>query len=255
MPHYEDFAEYYDFDHAVTLDLAFFRDFARRCQSPILELGCGTGRAAIPLAEAGFEVYGVDLSERMLAVCRDKIEERRLGERIQLIHANMASFDLPRKDFTLAYIALRSFMHLLTQEEQLACLQQVSKHLRPGGYCIVTMIAPDLERLAQKPARDFGVPRQFDLPNGHRVARMDRLVQHDIVQQIRQFELKFEEFDPGGTLVRERLVPLYTRYTFRYELQLLLERAGLELAGLFRDYEQNAYDGTGEMIAVARTSP
>ena len=252
MSHYEDFAEYYDFDHAVTLDLEFFLDFARRCQSPILELACGTGRVAIPLAEAGFEVHGVDLSEQMLAVCRDKIEERGLGERIRLILANMTSFDLPRKDFTLAYIALRSFMHLLSQEEQLACLQQVIKHLRPGGYFIVTVIAPDVERLAQKPMGAFGVRREFELPNGHRVVRMDRLVQHDIVRQIRQFELKFEEFDSRGTLVCERLVPLYTRYTFRYELQLLLERAGLELAGTFRDYEQNAYDGTGEMIAVAR---
>ena len=253
MPQYEDFAEYYDFDHAVTLDLEFFLDFARRRQSPILELACGTGRVAIPLAEAGFEVYGVDLSERMLAICRDKIEARCLSERIQLILANMTSVDLPRKDFTLAYIALRSFMHLLTQEEQLACLRQVSKHLRPGGYCIVTMIAPDVERLAQKPTKAFGGRREYDLPNGHRVARMDRLVQHDIALQIRHFELKLEEFDPRGTLVRERLVPLYTRYTFRYELQLLLERAGLELVDLFRDYDQNAYDGTGEMIAVART--
>jgi len=52
--------------------------------------------------------------------------------------------------------------------------------------------------------------------------------------------------------LRERLVPLASRYIFRFELQLLLERAGFELIELFRDYERRPYDGTGEMIAVAR---
>jgi len=65
---YVDFAEYYDFDHAITLDVEFYLDFARQCGSPILELACGTGRLVVPLAEAGFEVYGIDLSENMLAV-------------------------------------------------------------------------------------------------------------------------------------------------------------------------------------------
>ena len=52
--------------------------------------------------------------------------------------------------------------------------------------------------------------------------------------------------------MHERLVPPYTRYTFCYELQLLLERAGLAIVDIFRDYEKNSYDGTGEIIAVTR---
>jgi len=80
MAEYVDFAEYYDFAHAITLDVGFYLDFAHQCQSPILELACGTSRLVIPLAEAGFEVYGVDLSENMLALCRRKVEEHRLGD-------------------------------------------------------------------------------------------------------------------------------------------------------------------------------
>ncbi len=79
MAEYVDFAEYYDFDHAITQDVGFYLDFAHRCRSPILELACGTGRLVIPLAEAGFEVYGVDVSENMLAICRRKVAENHGG--------------------------------------------------------------------------------------------------------------------------------------------------------------------------------
>ena len=63
MTHYVDFAEYYDFDHAITDDINFYLDFAGQCQSPILELACGTGRLLIPLAQAGFNIYGIDISD------------------------------------------------------------------------------------------------------------------------------------------------------------------------------------------------
>jgi len=251
-PEYVDYAEYYDLDHDTQVDVAFYLDFARQCGSPILELACGTGRLVIPLAEAGFEVYGVDLSENMLAVCRHKVEERHLADRVYLALANMASFDLPRKDFALAYVPVRSFMHLFTQHDQLSCLQRVYAHLRPGGCFIVDVYAPDFALLAQQPNGPFVLRREFDLPNGHHVIRRDRFAKNDIVNQVQHYELQFKEYDAAGALVRERTVPMDTRYTFRYELQLLLERAGFEIVDIFRDYDKHPYDGTGEIIAVAR---
>jgi SAM-dependent methyltransferase len=249
---YVDYAEYYDWDHAITLDIEFYLNLARQCGSPILELACGTGRLLVPLLEAGCEVCGIDISENMLALCQRKLVERHLNERAQLFLAGMAGFDLPCKDFVLAFVALRSFMHLLTQADQLACLQSARRHLQPGGLFVLSIIAPDVERLARGPSEIFTVRQEFALPNGHHVVRKERLVDHDVVQQVRKFEFKFEEFDAAGALVRERLVPLHTRYTFRFELQLLLERAELELIEVYRDYEKNPYDGTGELIAVAR---
>jgi hypothetical protein len=68
----------------------------------------------IPLAEAGFEMYGVDFSENILAVCHRKVMENGLTDRVHLSRADMASFDLPRKDFACVYIPVRSFMHLFT---------------------------------------------------------------------------------------------------------------------------------------------
>jgi hypothetical protein len=84
------------------------------------------------------------------------------------------------------------------------------------------------------------------------VVRSDRFVRNDRVMQVQHYEIRFQEYDAAGTLVRGRRLPLTTRYTFRYELQLLLERAGFEMVDLYRDYDKNPYDGTGEIIALAR---
>ena len=252
MANYVDFAEYYDEDHAITFDVNFYLEYARQCQPPILELACGTGRLLIPLAEAGLEVYGFDLSENMLARCRQKVVQRHLENRVRLSLGDMASFELPRQDFGLAFAGLRSFMHLLTRRGQRSCLMRVYHHLRPGGTFIVDVITPDLERLKQVPGEEFVVRREFDLSNGHHVIRKDRLAAHDADNQVRRFEFVFEEYDGAGVLVRERQVPLFTRYIFRDELQRLLESTGFEIMDVYRDYDNNPYDGSGEMIFVAR---
>jgi SAM-dependent methyltransferase len=252
MPHYVDYAEYYDQDHDMQVDIPFYLDLARQCGSPVLELACGTGRVAIPLADAGFEVWGIDLSENMLSVCRAKVEQRRLSDRVHLELANMTTFDLPCKDFGLVYVPYRSFMHLFTQQEQIACLERVYRHLRPGGLFAVDLYAPNFAFLASEPDRPFTLVCEFDLSNGHHVIHRGRSVRSDIVNQIQHSELRFEEYDAGGLLVRERTLPLYTRYTFRYELQLLLERVGFEVVDVHGDYDRRPYDGTGEILAVAR---
>lgn len=114
------------------------------------------------------------------------------------------------------------------------------------------MIAPDREKLARTPSDEFTVQREFGLPNGHHVLRKERLVQHDGVNQVRHFEFLFEEFDTTGRMVRERVISLRTRYLFRHELQHLLETVGFQIMEVYRDYDKNPYDGTGEMIMVAR---
>jgi SAM-dependent methyltransferase len=252
MCHYVDYAEYYDADHAISIDIGFYLEYAEQCGSPVLELACGTGRILIPVAEAGYEIYGVDLNENMLDRCRSKVTERGLGERAHLYLADMARFELPRTDFGLAYIPVRSFMHLNTQAEQIACLERTHAHMRPDGLFIVDIYAPSYAMMAQEPDRPFFLRRESRLPNGHTLKRWDRFVRNDPKLQIQHFELRFEQYDAQGALVRQRTLPLTTRYTFRYEMQLLLERAGFELVDVFRDYDRNPYDGTGEIITVAR---
>ena len=177
--------------------------------------------------------------------------KRDLTDRVHLTKADMTAFELPRRHFALCYVPVRSFMHLFTQEAQLACLRRACEHLRPGGRFVVDVYAPSFRRLAQEPNGPFAFRKAFDLPNGHHVIRQDRFVRNDLAQQVTFCDMRFEEYEAEGALVRQRTVPMHTRYTFRYELQLLLERAGFEVQDWYRDYARNPYDGTGEIIAVA----
>jgi len=255
MPRYVDYAEYYDYDNVgghMTEDIPFYLGYAEETGGPILELACGTGRVMIPIAEAGFTIHGLDLSENMLEVARRKIKEKGLSDRVTLTRGDMADFDLLVKDFSMAFVAVRSFMHLFTQESQLGCLRCVHRHLRPGGLLVMDLYSPRLSKLAQQPEKEFSVRREFTLPNGNRVIHKRRFLGTDLLNQINSEEILFEEYDPDGSPVRTRRVPLDTRYTFRYELELLLEKAGFEVQSMFRDYDKNPYDGTGEIIVVAQ---
>lgn len=252
MPHYEDYAEYYDLDHGGDFDIPFYHEYANKHGPPILELACGTGRILIPLAESGVKIDGLDFSENMLTVCQNKLKERGLSNRTNLFCMNMADFDLPCKEYGLICIPARSFMHLFTQDAQIGCLECSYRHLRPGGVFIVDVYAPGYRSFLQDPDAPFKVTKEYDLPNGNHVVRSDRFVSNDPVMQIQHCERRFQEFSPNGSIVRERVIPMDTRYTFRYELLLLLEKMGFEVQDVFRDYERNPFDGTGEIIVVAR---
>lgn len=252
IPTYVDYAEYYDIDHAITVDIPFYIEYANATGGPILELACGTGRVMMPIAEAGFTVHGVDISENMLQVARRKISEKGLWDRVTLTRGDMAEFDLPVKGFSMAFVAVRSFMHLFTQESQLRCLGCAHRHLKPGGILVMDLYAPRYSKLAQPPEEEFTVRKEYTLPNGNMVIHKRRWMGTDLVNQINTEEILFEEYGPDGGLVRTRIVPLETRYTFRYELELLLEKAGFEIQSIFRDYDKNPYDGTGEIIVVAQ---
>ena len=122
---YDAFADIYDLEYGTTtVDLDFYVEHAQAAQSPVLELACGTGRLALRVAEAGIPIVGIDSSERMLAVAREKAA--RLEESgaapveslpVEWVQADMRDFDLGRR-FGLAMIPARSFLHLLDPSDQ-----------------------------------------------------------------------------------------------------------------------------------------
>ncbi len=130
-------AESFDYDMGRSADamgdLHFYVRLATETASKgqaVLELGCGTGRVTIPIAQAGAEVVGLDNASPMLAVARRKAEAA--GVNIRWITADMTSFRLEQR-FGLVLIPFRSFLHLLTEADQIACLRCVHQHLSPGG--------------------------------------------------------------------------------------------------------------------------
>ena len=133
-------------------DVAFFVDAASTAGGPVLELGCGTGRVLIPTARAGIDIVGLDSSPRMLDVCRQRLldEPEAAQKRVTLVQSEMQQFDLGRS-FTLVTIPFRPFQHLLTVEDQLACLASIRRHLVEGGRLIFDVFNPSLDALVKQP--------------------------------------------------------------------------------------------------------
>jgi SAM-dependent methyltransferase len=107
-----------------------------------LELGIGTGRIALPLAARGVPVSGIDLSEAMVARLRAKEGGRE-------IPVTIGDFATARVEgtFTLAYLVFNTIMNLTSQDEQVACFQNVARHLEPGGHFVIEVGVPQLRRL------------------------------------------------------------------------------------------------------------
>ena len=252
-------AEFYD--HVVPYrqrqDVAFFVDLAHQSGGPVLELACGAGRVLLPTARAGLEIVGLDISQRMLAICRRNLaaEPAEVRARVELHHADICDFNLNRK-FTLATLPFRPFQHLLTVEDQLACLNTVRHHLQGNGRIVLDLFNPSLPLMVDRKYLDeFGEEPEFTMPDGRRVVRRHKSVKRDYADQLLHGEIIYYVTHPDGR--GERLVHAYKmRYLFRYEVEHLLARCGFELEHVYADYDKSPYGSKypGELLFVARKS-
>ncbi|MFQ5593985.1 MAG: class I SAM-dependent methyltransferase, partial [Anaerolineae bacterium] len=252
-------AEFYDHisPYRDRQDIDFFVGMAQRSGGPVLEIGCGTGRVLIPTARAGIDIAGLDLSESMLSVCREKLsrEPEEVQLRVQLVKADMRQFDLGR-EFALATIPFRPFQHLITVEDQLACLKSVCRHLVAGGRLILDLFNPSLSFLVdEQRLEEAGDEPEFTMPDGRRVVRRHRIASRDLFNQVQEAELIYYVTHPDGR--EERLVHDFPmRYLFRFEAEHLLARAGFQVEELYADYDRSPYGSKypGELIFMARKS-
>jgi SAM-dependent methyltransferase len=140
-------AELYHCHHQeYTEDIPLWLALAEKYGDPILELGCGTGRVLLRLAEAGHRVWGLDRDEKMLAVLRAQAEAPDLPENT-LILGDMAHFQAPMA-FSLIILPCNTYS-TLTGEERTSTLEAVNLHLSPGGAFATSV--PNPERLALLP--------------------------------------------------------------------------------------------------------
>jgi SAM-dependent methyltransferase len=247
------------YDHVVPYrdrqDIPFFVEAARNAGGPVLELGCGTGRVLIPVARAGVAATGLDLSPHMLSVCRGRLrrENASVQSAVQLVQADMRDFTLAGS-FALAMLPFRSFQHLTTVDDQLACLTSIRRHLVEGGGLILDVFNPSLDSLAnRREGEEFGDEPEFSTPDGRRVVRRHRIASHDRFNQINHVELIYNVTHPDGH--EERLVDAFAmRYLFRYEAEHLLARCGFDIEDVYADYDRSEYGSRypGELVFVAR---
>jgi SAM-dependent methyltransferase len=234
-------------------DLPFYLELASSTGSEVLELCCGSGRLLLPLAEAGHRPVGLDASPHMLALTHAKLVAAgpEVMERARLVRGDLRSFELEQR-FDLALIAVKSFSYLTSRSDQQRALERIAAHLRPGGRLALDLLHPALSWLTQPPG-SLSQDLVQDVPErGITVARTEAVVSTDLAAQIRVIRSAYEVVARDGSLTK-RFVEWPYRYIFRFEAELLLERAGLEVEAIYGGYQHEPFSSASRtMLIVAR---
>ena len=230
-------------------DIAFYDRLAQATGGPVLELGCGTGRNALALAEAGLSVTGVDVSPGMLALARRKSERLAAAASrcLTFVEGDMARLDLGRR-FGMAFIAFRSFQHLLTVDEQRATLTGVRRHLRPDGRLALHLFDPRFDLLADENPRAIRHRSRDAAPLCRRnPAHRARLPEPNPPRPVALCRNR-----PERAPLQEATREMALRWTYRWELHHLLELCGFVVEAEHSDFHGAPPAYGKELVVVAR---
>jgi SAM-dependent methyltransferase len=199
---------------------------------PILELGIGTGRIALPLAQQGLRVHGIDASPAMVARLRRKPG----GEQIPVTLGNFADMAVEGR-FTLIFVVFNTFFGLLSQDDQVRCMQGVAQHLTDDGVFVLEAFVPDLTRYDRGQRVEA---RQVETDQVHLATSV-----HDPVQQ-RVMTQQVVLAEHGI-----RFYPVQTRYAWPSELDLMARLAGLQLRHRWAGWAEEPFTATsGNHVSV-----
>jgi SAM-dependent methyltransferase len=255
---YDRIAYFYDLEYRYNVqDVRFYLEMDRRTgsKSRILEVACGTGRVSHKLLEAGFNVTGLDISAEMLRLAEKKLAEssEELRERGRYVQGDMRDLDavLGNQEFDLIFIAINSFQHLRSQADQLACLQSIRKHVAPAGRFIIDVFNPeDKDVFATDGRVEYAAP-MYNPQNNSFIHIFVSTVAYP-AQQKRVHHYFYDETSEDGTVKRTVSI-FHLRYLYRFELQLLLEKAGFSIEDLYGDYDFEEYgEGSPKLLYVCR---
>lgn len=201
---------------------------------PVLELGVGTGRLALPLGARGVPLVGLDASAAMLAICADK----RAGEPVHLVCGDMAAPPLAAP-FSMVFVAFNTFFNLDSAQAQQACLARVAELLAPGGSFFVETFVPSPE-----PAhRDY---REETRDDGARGTILTTTVRDPAGQTLRGVHIHSPAAGPT------RRLPWSLRYLYPGQLDELCAAAGLPLADRWETWAGDAFSPSESPHHVSR---
>jgi SAM-dependent methyltransferase len=244
---YSTLSRYYDMEFdAFDADLEMYRQFAEHADGPVLELGCGSGRVLSYLQDLDAPLTGIDTSESMLAIARD-----RLGTSVSLHEMDMRFLDgLEAGPYALAFSAINTFLHMPDIESQLLTLTSMRSRMLPDGMLLLDLLVPQPDYLMSLDGR---LEHEFttQLADGTRLDKW-ALRTHDLASQTIYTTLFYDTISVSGAVTRH--VDRYTtRYIHHVELEHLLARAGWEIVSLFASYDLHPFDSESERMIVLAT--
>ena len=231
MSSYDAIARLYDpWSRSVTEDVAFYVAEARRVEPPVVELGVGTGRIAVPIASEGIRAIGVDSSPGMLEVCRERAESAGVAGLVELRLGDLGSPPISER-VELVLCPFRSYLHLRTDEERLEALHAARELLVPGGRLIFDVFAPGADDIAETHGRWLErEPEIFERADWDTDART----------------LTLSVRGPSGEAT------MALAWLSADEWRALVERAGFEVEALYGWFDRRPFRGGEDMVWIAR---
>ncbi len=194
----------------------------------ILAFAVGTGRIAIPLAQKGFKVSGIDISEEMLKVMANKKD----GHLVESFVGDMSTIALNRT-FDLVYNIMNGITYLLTLDEQVAFFKNAAKHLKPGGVLVLETFLPRLDRIVKDDVAPYALEETY--------IGFDKFDQNKQLLTSYQFDLSGEKVDSFQTK---------HRYVWPSELELMGKLADMKVLYRYENWEGDPLTNESDNIVM-----
>lgn len=242
-------ASYYDLQPFAD-DLPFYEERLPGADAAVLDLGCGTGRLLVPLAERCAFIQGIECSPSMLARCHEKIRRSGLTpDRALATAGDITCLELDRT-FDLVIAPFRVFQALETDAEITGLMHGIRNVLAPGGSCILTMFNPNLprDRMATDWTRGDEETQQWEVHTAdERIVCVDRRPRLDPTNLALYPELIYRRYH-GDTLIEEIVQPIVMRCWYPADIESLLHDHGMSITGRWGGYSGEPWGEGPELI-------
>lgn len=239
----------YDKENETYLpELPLLLKWASTKQGIIMDLACGTGRLAIPLAKNGYHMIGVDIHDGMLKEAKKKSATLNLP--IEWLQQDCTKLHVPTTSHFI-YSVGNSFQHFLTNESQDGFLSSVNKHLEIGGIFIFGTRFPSVEELLQPSTEEYW-KSYTDRDTLHTVD-LYTISHYDALSQIQHYTTIRKYKNSDGQIVDEKRTKISLRYVFPKEMERMLCNNGFEIVDVFQDWQETAATNESyELIYVCK---